>query len=98
MERWARKYVEEGDTASEVEAVRLTKENVKQVAEWCTGQEVEEIDSLDPDLRFVGLNLITQIGMRRASEGDYIIKDNLGTFHVRWPVEFEAMFKRVVEA
>lgn len=83
------------DGAPEFEAVQLTKENVHEVAHWCVGQEVEEIDALEPDKRYVGLNFLSWNGMHRASEGDYIIKDALGDFHSRWPDSFEQSFERV---
>jgi len=77
-----------------VEAVQLSKENVREVAEWCTGKEVEEIDALDSTKRYVGLNLLTFQGMARASEGDYIAKDNLGDFHIRWAENFTQNFEK----
>ncbi len=92
MERFRLKSNPEVPT---VEAVRLTKENVNQVADWCTGKEVEEIDALEPDIKYVGLNLLTPTGWARASEGDYVVRDNIWGFYVRWPAEFEANFERV---
>ena len=79
-----------------VEAVQLTKENVKYVAEWCGGVEVEEIDALDASRRYVGLNLLTEeSGYIRASEGSYIVKDPAGYFHVAWQGRFEHDFEKV---
>ena len=78
-----------------VEAVQLTKENVKYVAKWCNGVEVEEIDALDPSQVFVGLNLLTEEGSHRASEGSYIVKDPAGYFHVAWQGRFEHDFEKV---
>lgn len=84
--------------APTVEAVQLTKENVREVAEWCTGKEITEIDSLDPDKKYVGLNFLSWEGMTRAHEGDYIIKDSLGQFTWRWPENFEQSFEEVTDA
>jgi len=92
MQKWKRKTGDE----NEVEAVQLTKDNAHEVAAWCNaGAQVEEIDALEPDKKYVGLNLTSWNGLTRASEGDYIIKDGLGTFHVRWPQNFEADFEKV---
>ena len=82
-------------TGDEVEAVQLTPQNIHEVADWCTGQEVEEIDALDNTATYVGLNFLSWNGAIRASEGDYIIKDGLGTFHSRWPHAFEENFEKV---
>ena len=92
MEKYQKRDVPD---APPIRAIQLTKENVKEVAVWCGGREVEEIDALDPEKTYVGLNLSSWSGMVRASEGDYIIKDSLDTFHVRWPGEFEHQFKKV---
>lgn len=77
-------------------AVQLTKANVKEVAEWCSGQEVREIDAVNPSNVFVGINLDVWEGRARASEGAYIIQDDIGFFHIRNPGEFEAKFEPVV--
>lgn len=90
VQQWRRK-----DTGVVVEAVQITKENVQYVADWCVGQEVEEIDALDTSKRYVGINFISWDGMARASEGDYIIKDPVGNFISRWPHAFEENFERV---
>ena len=85
------------ETGVEVEAVQLTKENASEVADWVVGKEVEEIDALDASRHYVGLNFISWDGMARASEGDYIIKDPVGSFLSRWPEAFEANFEKVEE-
>jgi len=81
--------------AATIEAVQLTKGNVHEVAEWCTGKEVTEIDALDPTKTYVGINVILWDGLGRVSEGDYLIKDALGEFHVRWADNFERDFGKV---
>lgn len=92
MQLWRRK-----DTGAEVQAVQLRKDNVQEVADWCTGQEVKEIDALDSSKTYVGLNFISWDGMARASEGDYIILDPMGNFISRWGHAFEEAFERVEE-
>ncbi len=77
-------------------AVQLVKANVKEVAEWCSGQEVREIDALNASITFVGINLETWDGRKRASEGDYILQDDLGHFHIRHISAFESGFEPVV--
>lgn len=79
-----------------VEVNRLTKENVLAVALWCGGQHVEEIDAEDPLLRFAALNIPTRHGVRRASEGDYIVKEEGGNFNIWKAPEFEAVYEKIV--
>jgi hypothetical protein len=85
----------DSETGVLVEAVKLTSENVKQVADWCNGTEVKEIDALDSSKTYVGINFLSWEGLARASEGDYIVKDHLDEFHTRWAVNFEDQFEAV---
>jgi hypothetical protein len=68
--------------ADVVEAVQLSKENLTEVAEWCDGQVVAERNAIDPEITYVGLNLMTFSGVARATETNYIVKDTIGSFHV----------------
>lgn len=76
----------------EVQAIQLTHENVQDVADWCNGLEVRELDALDPTKEFVGINVPTFEGRVRASEGDYIVKDSKGGITVRKPRGFTSLF------
>jgi hypothetical protein len=84
------------DHIIEVEAVQLTKENAHELAYWCDAQEVVEHDALDHNKTFVGLNFPTATGMRRASEGDYILH-NIGTteFYAHSAQNFEIMYEKI---
>lgn len=64
------------DDYLEVTAVRLTKENAEEVAEWCGGHTVEMSDAIRHEEKTVGINLLTRAGKVRAVEGDYIMKQN----------------------
>lgn len=66
----------------EVEAEQLTSDNVAEVAYWCNGHTVEEIDALDDSKTFAALNVFTLNGPKRAQEGDYIVKFPAGNFLV----------------
>lgn len=77
-----------------VQAEKLTKENVQQVVDWCNGVQVEEVDPLDPEKKFVAVNFPTMTGNKRVSEGEYLVKD-VGGFY-RWEAEdFEKAFERI---
>lgn len=93
--RSSRKQSEGDEPLPTVEAVKLTNENVQEVADWCTGQEVVETDAFDPHKHYVGLNVVLWDGVGRLSEGDYLVKDGLGSFHVRWASNFERDFEEV---
>lgn len=77
----------------EVEAIQLTHDNIKDVVAWCGGQPVEEIDPLDAGIRYVGLNVRTFAGLKRVSEGDYIVKDATGMVEKYKPGAFRDMFQ-----
>lgn len=57
----------------EVEAIVLSPENVDELECWTGGLQIVEHDALDHEKTFVGLNISTPDGMRRASEGDFVI-------------------------
>lgn len=92
MDRYKKRGIPD---AAVVEAVELTQANVKEVAALVSGHEVTEIDALDSSKKYVGLNFEGFDGMTRASEGDYIIRDAVGDFHVRWATVFHNKFEKV---
>jgi hypothetical protein len=94
VQQYRRKFAQE---PSVIEAVQLTKQNVEEVAAWCAGKEVTEIDALEHTITYVGLNVITWDGMARASEGDYILKDALGDFHIRKPHAFTTTYEPILK-
>lgn len=70
METWRKK-----DTPNIlVEAIRLNEDNVDEVAVWCRGAKIEEIDPEHPQEMQWGLNVDTAGGYKRASLGMYVIK------------------------
>lgn len=77
-----------------VEAEQLTPGSANYVAAWCGGRKVEEIDALDDEKRYVGLNVLTLDGPKRAQENDYIIKFPAGNFQVMPSHKFHAKYSR----
>lgn len=57
-----------------VEAVRLTEDNVQDIAVWCGGDLVQEIDPEYPEEHRDGINVPTGSGNVRASLGMYVAK------------------------
>ncbi len=78
---------------SDVEAMQLTPERIKDAALWSGGKEAEEIDPFDASRRFVALNLPTLAGVQRASQGDYIVRDAKGFWSVIPCHEFESKYR-----
>lgn len=64
-----------------VEAVQLSADNVNEVAEWCGGLQVEEVDYDEGKTKHVGINIPTLEGNKRASEGDFVVKGSRGDFY-----------------
>ena len=89
-EKWRKKT----DPGVLVDAVRLNEDNVEQVAFWCRGETVEEIDPEHPDELQLGINVSTVAGTLRASLNMYVI--NYGTkFFVSHNRPFEMKFEPV---
>lgn len=78
-----------------VQATQLSPATAKDLAEWCGGQLVEEIDPLDSNKKFVAINLPTLEGARRASEGDWVVKGTRGEFYRVDDAEFKNTFVKV---
>jgi hypothetical protein len=88
--------VVELEQQTEVEAVQLTSENANEVSDWCKGFAVVEHDALDHDKTYSGVNVPVSFGKRRASEGDYIIRNTkTNEFWVHSQGSFESMYKAV---
>lgn len=81
------RYTKKPDT---VEARQLDVENAEELAEWCGGMLVEEInpdDSTQP-----GINVPTDNGNVRASLTDYILKWDNGAHEVYPQMDFQSQF------
>lgn len=78
---WSSLVIEYRKKPVVIQAIQLGKANAEEIAEWCGGQVVEEINPHDETERFVGINIPTLEGVMRASEGDYVIKGVKGEFY-----------------
>jgi len=75
-------------------AIRLTAENILEVATWCDGVIIQEQDRDDREQTYGGLNVPTGGGgYERASEGDYVLKNSSGRFSAMKPGAFERKFE-----
>lgn len=64
------------------EARVVSASNIEEVAEWCGGKVVTEIDDLDRSVTNPAMNLRTIKEIERAHIGDTIIKNHNGTFQL----------------
>jgi hypothetical protein len=78
-----------------VEAIQLTPETVERAATWTGGRVVEEIDPVNSLRRFVALNIPTLDGVKRASEGDFVVKSMGGEFDVMREREFRRRYEGI---
>lgn len=79
--------------AHTVEAIQLTAESVERAAMWCGGMVIDEYDAIDSTKKFSGMNIPTLNGVKRASEGDYIVKGPKGIFTVSPANVFESEYE-----
>lgn len=88
METWRRK--DSPDVL--VEAIRLNEDNAADVAKWCRGELIEEIDPEHPEEKQPGINANTPTGPQRASLHMYVIKF-AGHFFVSHNRVFETVYE-----
>lgn len=80
-----------------VEVNQLTAENAHALSVWCGGVLVKEHDALQHDITFAAINVPTVSGMKRAQEGDWIVRDLMGSFYPVKAYEFHEVFEAVVD-
>lgn len=76
------------------DARKVRPDTVAQTALWCGGVPVEEIDALDSEKRFPGINVQCGDDVKRASDGDFIIRYPDGQFDVLKPHEYRQIQKQ----
>ncbi len=82
----------------EIEAMRVTTENVDDVAAWCGGRVERIQNARDPDDVWTALKIPTLEGVMTAnthSGGDWVIRGVKGEFYPCKPDIFEATYERV---
>ncbi len=80
---------------SNVEAIEVTPDSVQRAAVWCGGRIASEIHPFDNTVRYVAINIPTLEGVKRASEGDFIIKSDDGSFDVMGGNAFRRKYEPV---
>lgn len=83
-----KEYRRTGDILAE----QLTSENADELALWCAGMVVEEIDPEDETNKYVGINVPTFNGIIRVSEGAYLVYNRrTGDFSSMSKSSFESL-------
>lgn len=80
-----------------VEANQLTSENALVLSAWCEGVLVKEHDALQHDITFSAINVPTPEGMKRAQEGNWIVRTIQGHFYSVTQFEFDLIYEAVVD-
>lgn len=83
------------DAGNRVTARQLTADSITIISLWSGAQPVVEHDALDYEMTFQALNVPTNEGPKRASQGDYIVRLDDGSFDVRKAYEFRSKFREV---
>ncbi len=76
-----------------VDAMQLTPDRALDAEQWSGGVPVTEYDAVDRTKKFVALNIPTLEGVKRAQEGDYIVKWPGGRIEVIPARQFENQFE-----
>jgi hypothetical protein len=76
-------------------AIELTPDSIERAKIWCGGMEVVETDALDNTKKFVALNIPTLQGVKRASQGDFIVRDVDGVIDVVSPEKFKREYRPI---
>lgn len=79
-----------------IEANLVAPETYEAVAIWCGGVSVLEHNALDHAETYAAINVPTSSGMKRASEGDWIIRRPTGDFYPVKPERFSMLFELVI--
>lgn len=88
-------YRRKDGEGGEVEVNQLTKDNATELTLWCEGVQVEEMDAFDSSKTYAGINVPTQFGIQRASEGDFIVRGSNGDFWPCAPWRFAKIYERI---
>jgi hypothetical protein len=76
-----------------VEALQLTQKTAQEIADWCGGVVIEEIDPTDSTKRYVGVNIPTMMGVIRAQEGMFVLRNNRNEFKIMPEREFAGKYE-----
>lgn len=78
-----------------VTAIQVRQDTYGKIAVWTNGLVVRELTSSEGNEYQIGINVPTEAGMDRASEGDYVVQDMSGAFHIFRMYQFESKFQEV---
>lgn len=80
---------------NEIDAVKVTKENYENVAEWCGGRTVYDPKSSDPTDVYLAVDVPTLSGVRRADIGEYVVREG-NRFYPLSAEYFERKYRAIV--
>lgn len=77
-----------------VDAMKITMDNIRDVAKWCGGEVAEESKNSDATDVYRWLIFPTLDGKKSANINDYLVKDEHGRFSKMTLKDFEEMFEQ----
>lgn len=80
---------------NKVSARQVTQDSITVISVWCHAPVVTEQDAVMPEVTFQALNVPTDSGPMRASDGDWVVRHSDGSFEVRKGYEFRSRFREV---
>jgi hypothetical protein len=80
---------------NKVTARQVRQDSITVISVWCHASVVSEQDALMPEVTFQALNVPTDSGPMRASDGDFVVRHSDGSFEVRKAYEFRSNFREV---
>jgi hypothetical protein len=73
-------------------AEQLDSSNAEELAEWCRGLVVEELEPYASKKRYKAINVPTLNGVERLSQGQYLLCRE-GKFSIMGPTKFESEYE-----
>lgn len=83
------------NAGNKVTARQVTQDSITVISVWCHAPVVIEQDAVMPEVTFQALNVPTNDGPMRASNGDYVVRLDDGSFKVVKAYEFRSNFREV---
>lgn len=80
---------------NKVTARQVTQDSITVISVWCHAPVVSEQDALMPEVVYQALNVPTNDGPRRASDGNFVVRHSDGSFEVVKAYEFRSSFREV---
>ena len=79
-----------------VQAAQVTPDSIEWLADWCRGRKATVFDQLEKVEKVVGVNVVTQHGVKLAPWNYFVARKLSGDFKVYDPTYFFSKYARMV--